>query len=67
MNRKVDLTAGQHQCRPDWMLCLQPSGSSPPACWLHRAPRRADPAGLIDLDAIEAPWRTAGLEIRLRR
>ena len=34
---------------------------------LHRAPRRADPAGLIDLDAIEAPWRAAGLEIRLRR
>lgn len=34
---------------------------------LHRAPRKADPAGLIDLDAIEAPWRAAGLDIRLSR
>ena len=34
---------------------------------LRRIPRRADPAGLIDLDAIEAPWRAAGLDIRLRR
>jgi len=30
-------------------------------------PRKADPAGLIDLDAIEAGWITRGLDIRLRR
>ncbi len=30
-------------------------------------PRRADPAGVIDLDAIEAPWIAAGLDLRLRR
>ena len=30
-------------------------------------PRKADPAGLIDLDAIEAGWRARGLDLRLRR
>lgn len=30
-------------------------------------PRKADPAGVIDLDAIEAPWIAAGLDLRLRR
>ncbi len=34
---------------------------------LGTMPRRADPAGLIDLDAIEAPWIAAGLDLRLRR
>ena len=34
---------------------------------LRNAPRKADPAGLIDLDAIEAPWISAGLDLRLRR
>jgi uncharacterized Ntn-hydrolase superfamily protein len=34
---------------------------------LQNAPRKAAPAGLIDLDAIEAPWIAAGLDIRLRR
>lgn len=30
-------------------------------------PRKSDPAGQIDLDAIEAPWIAAGLDLRLRR
>ncbi len=34
---------------------------------LPNAPRKAAPAGLIDLDAIEAPWIAAGLDLRLRR
>ena len=34
---------------------------------LATAPRKADPAGFIDLDAIEAGWRTRGLDLRLRR
>jgi uncharacterized Ntn-hydrolase superfamily protein len=34
---------------------------------LAQAPRRAAPAGLTDLDAIEAPWIAAGVEWRLRR
>ena len=34
---------------------------------LQHAPRKAAPAGLIDLDAIEAPWIAAGLDLRLRR
>jgi len=34
---------------------------------LKNAPRRTDPAGLIDLDAIEASWIEAGLDLRLRR
>jgi uncharacterized Ntn-hydrolase superfamily protein len=31
------------------------------------APRKANPAGNIDLDAIEAGWRARGLELRFRR
>ena len=34
---------------------------------LQHAPRKAAPAGLIDLNAIEAPWIAAGLDLRLRR
>jgi len=34
---------------------------------LQHAPRKADPAGLIDLDALEAPWIAAGLDLRFRR
>jgi len=34
---------------------------------LATQPRRADPAGIIDLDAIEAGWIARGLDIRLRR
>ena len=34
---------------------------------LKNAPSRANPAGLIDLDAIEAPWIAAGVDLRLRR
>jgi uncharacterized Ntn-hydrolase superfamily protein len=34
---------------------------------LKSAPRKDSPAGLIDLDAIEAPWIAAGLDLRLRR
>ncbi|MCW3475803.1 DUF1028 domain-containing protein [Limobrevibacterium gyesilva] len=34
---------------------------------LKHAPSKADPAGLIDLDAIEAPWIARGLDLRLRR
>ena len=34
---------------------------------LASQPRKADPAGLIDLDAIEAGWIARGLDIRLRR
>jgi uncharacterized Ntn-hydrolase superfamily protein len=34
---------------------------------LKTAPRKECPAGLIDLDAIEAPWIDAGLDLRLRR
>lgn len=34
---------------------------------LDRLPRRADPAGVIDLDAIEAGWIASGVDLRLRR
>jgi uncharacterized Ntn-hydrolase superfamily protein len=34
---------------------------------LAQAPRRASPAGLTDLDAIEAGWRARGLDLRFRR
>jgi uncharacterized Ntn-hydrolase superfamily protein len=34
---------------------------------LHTRPSRANPAGLIDLDAIEANWRARGMDLRLRR
>lgn len=34
---------------------------------LATQPRRADPAGIIDLDAIEADWIARRLDIRLRR
>lgn len=34
---------------------------------LAAAPRRADPAGFIDMDAIEAGWRARGLDLRFRR
>lgn len=33
----------------------------------HTRPSRADPAGLTDLDAIEAGWRARGMDLRLRR
>lgn len=33
----------------------------------HTRPSRANPAGLIDLDAIEAGWRARGMDLRLRR
>jgi uncharacterized Ntn-hydrolase superfamily protein len=33
----------------------------------HTRPSRANPAGLTDLDAIEANWRARGMELRLRR
>lgn len=34
---------------------------------LGMAPSRANPSGLVDLDAIEARWAAAGLDIRFRR
>ncbi len=34
---------------------------------LPTRPRRADPAGTTDLDAIEAGWIARGLDVRLRR
>jgi uncharacterized Ntn-hydrolase superfamily protein len=33
----------------------------------HTRPSRANPAGLIDLDAIEAGWRARGADLHLRR
>jgi uncharacterized Ntn-hydrolase superfamily protein len=35
--------------------------------FLSTRPSRANPAGLTDLDAIEAGWRARGLDLRLRR
>ena len=34
---------------------------------LAMAPRKADPSGFIDLDAIEAGWAARGLDLRFRR
>ncbi|MBN8906185.1 MAG: DUF1028 domain-containing protein, partial [Rhodospirillales bacterium] len=34
---------------------------------LATSPRKSDPSGLIDLDAIDAGWRARGLDLRLRR
>ena len=34
---------------------------------LAAAPRRANPSGFTDLDAIEAGWRARGLDLRFRR
>ncbi|HWT09231.1 MAG TPA: DUF1028 domain-containing protein [Roseomonas sp.] len=33
----------------------------------HTRPSRANPAGLTDLDAIEAGWRARGMDLRFRR
>ncbi|BDG72133.1 DUF1028 domain-containing protein [Roseomonas fluvialis] len=33
----------------------------------HTRPSRANPAGLLDLDAIEAGWKARGMDLRLRR
>lgn len=33
----------------------------------HTRPSRANPAGLTDLDAIEAAWQSRGMDLRLRR
>jgi uncharacterized Ntn-hydrolase superfamily protein len=35
--------------------------------WLRDAPSKANPSGLVDLDAIEARWRARGLDLRFRR
>ena len=37
------------------------------APFLDKSPRKTDPAGQIDFDAIEAPWIAAGMDLRLRR
>lgn len=42
-----------------WRVQAEPS--------LHSRPSRANPAGLTDLDAIEAGWRARGLDLRFRR
>jgi hypothetical protein len=34
---------------------------------LHEAPRKADPSGLCDIDAIEAGWIARGVTLRFRR
>ena len=34
---------------------------------LAAAPRKADPSGVIDIDAIEAGWMIRGLDLRFRR
>lgn len=34
---------------------------------LAQAPRRANPSGFTDLDAIEAGWRARGMDLRFRR
>jgi uncharacterized Ntn-hydrolase superfamily protein len=33
----------------------------------HTRPSRAHPAGLTDMDAIEAAWRARGMDLRFRR
>ena len=35
--------------------------------FLRNAPRKANPSGLVDLDAIEAGWHARGLDLRFRR
>jgi uncharacterized Ntn-hydrolase superfamily protein len=35
--------------------------------FLDRLPRRADPSGEVDMDAIEARWRAAGQDLRFNR
>lgn len=42
-----------------WRVQAEPS--------LHTRPSRANPAGLTDLDAIEAAWRARGMDLRFRR
>lgn len=46
------------------LLGLWQAGTAPV---LATRPRRADPAGEIDLDSIEARWRAGGLDLRFRR
>jgi uncharacterized Ntn-hydrolase superfamily protein len=36
-----------------------------PRAWMY--PRRANPSGTTDLDAIEADWKSRGLDLRFRR
>lgn len=42
-----------------WRIQAEPSQ--------HTRPSKANPAGLTDMDAIEAGWRARGLDIRFRR
>ncbi|MGG5822302.1 DUF1028 domain-containing protein [Falsiroseomonas sp. HW251] len=37
------------------------------APWLHEQPSKTNPSGNTDMDAIEARWMAAGLDIRFRR
>ncbi len=37
------------------------------APFLQEQPRKAIPSGNTDMDAIEARWRAAGLDLRFRR
>jgi uncharacterized Ntn-hydrolase superfamily protein len=37
------------------------------APFLDRQPRKANPSGFIDMDAIEAAWQAGGLDLRFRR
>lgn len=42
-----------------WRVQAEPS--------LHTRPSRANPAGLTDIDAIEAGWQARGMDLRFRR
>ncbi|MCR0982113.1 DUF1028 domain-containing protein [Roseomonas populi] len=37
------------------------------APYLDRQPRKANPSGVIDMDATEAAWKAAGMDLRFRR
>ncbi|WP_338662201.1 DUF1028 domain-containing protein [Pararoseomonas sp. SCSIO 73927] len=37
------------------------------APYLDRQPRKGNPSGVVDMDATEAAWRAAGMDLRFRR
>ena len=63
----IDLRANDHPAPLDELRRLLALWRRDREPGLRTAPRKADPSGLVDLDAIEAGWRARGLDLRFRR
>ncbi len=63
----LDLRVDDHAAPLDELARLVGLWRSHREPGLGRSPRRADPAGLTNLDAIETDWAARGLDLRFRR